>query len=84
MADVGNIIRELRDELGISQREAAERIWGDRNLQSVLSEIENGKRSPTWETLERIADALDCDLDVRFVPREKPATGFKRPKAGDD
>lgn len=78
-------IRLARERAGKSQGDLAEAVYGDRKRQSNVSRLERGEVSPTIETLERIADALDCELEVRFVPREaKPAKGFKRPSAGDE
>lgn len=36
-----------------------------------ISHIETGKKSATMRTLERIAEALDAELVVDFMPRKQ-------------
>ena len=55
---------ELREQHGLSQAELAQRCGID---QGDISRIERGATSPTARTLQRIADALDAD--VQLVPR---------------
>lgn len=38
--------------------------------QTEISRIENGSRNPSLKILERLADGLDMDLEISFVPRE--------------
>lgn len=60
---LGEKIRELRKEKRYS-------IMNIRELtglsKSTISEIENDKSSPTAETLQKIADALEVTVDVFF------------------
>lgn len=60
---LGKKIRELRKEKRYS-------IMNIRELtglsKSTISEIENDKSSPTAETLQKIADALEVTVDVFF------------------
>lgn len=58
-----------RTELSLSQRELAE-LCG--TTQSAIARFESGKRPPKLDTLIRIAEALDCQLDVAFRPRTRP------------
>lgn len=67
--NIGKAIRERRTSLGLSQDAVARRIWGDRANQTLISQYERGVVSPTADTLERIADALDSDLLIEFVAR---------------
>ena len=53
----------------MSQKELALRVFGTQS-QSLVSEYERGTKQPSLEMLERIAEALNCDLEVRFVPRD--------------
>lgn len=61
---VGNIVRQAREQAGISQVGLAEEC-GMR--QPTLSRIERGATNPTVETLNDIAKALGKRLEVRFV-----------------
>lgn len=56
---IGNNIRMVRNAIGISQTELANRVGSDK---SAISRYENGTQRPSLETLMRIADALDVDL----------------------
>lgn len=62
--DIAMQIVELREHLGLTQDELAERCGMD---QGDISRIERGATSPTARTLQRIAVALDADL--RLVAR---------------
>ena len=48
-------MRALREKLGMSQEEVAERAGVDRTYISIL---ERGLKSPTLDTMERICAAL--------------------------
>jgi len=66
---VGQRIKEIREEAGLSQERFAREI--DRSRQTIY-EAEAGRRIPDWETLERIAEYGGLD------PREllqSPAPG---------
>lgn len=52
-----NRIREVRKAAGMRQCDLADKIG---TTQQAINLIEAGKRSLKYETLERIADALDC------------------------
>ncbi len=56
---IGWYIRARREHLGYTQRDAAHRAGMQ---QTMLSRIEIGKQEPTRETLDRIAEALDCHI----------------------
>lgn len=58
-----------RAELSLSQRELAE-LCG--TTQSAIARFESGARPPKLDTLIRIAEALDCELEVTFRPRTRP------------
>ena len=65
----GQIIGKLRTQRGMSQ-EVLSGLAGI--ARSHLAEIENGRKSPTVETLWRIAGALDMRLSdlIRMVEEE--------------
>ena len=59
---------EQRRARGLSQQELAE-LCG--TTQSAIARLESGGRPPRIDTLLRIANALDCELQVRLKPRTK-------------
>ena len=58
-----------RTELLLSQRELAE-LCG--TTQSAVARFESGTRPPKLDTLIRIAEALDCELNMRIPPPYPP------------
>ena len=54
-AAIGAKLRAVREKLGMSQEEVAERAGVDRTYISIL---ERGLKSPTLDTMERICAAL--------------------------
>jgi len=64
--ELGQRIAEERLRRGLSQRELAE-LTG--TTQSAVSRLEGGGRVPRLDTLLRVANALDCSLEVRLHPR---------------
>lgn len=60
---LGARIKELRKRTDLSQEKFAEKIGIDGKY---LSRIEVGKRYPSLETLEHIADALQVEMKVLF------------------
>lgn len=56
---IGSNIRMVRNAIGVSQTELANRVGSDK---SAISRYENGIQRPSLDTLMRIADALDVDL----------------------
>jgi transcriptional regulator with XRE-family HTH domain len=55
--NIGARIRELREELGLTQRELADRLPGKTEGKDI-SRWENGKHRPSPDTLAAVADAL--------------------------
>lgn len=72
--DIANDISELlistRKQIGISQRELAERTGIP---QANISKIENGHYLPSLTILKRLADGLGRRLVVDFVDLEQEA-----------
>jgi ribosome-binding protein aMBF1 (putative translation factor) len=68
---IGEEVRRLRAERGLSQQQLAERMGVP---QSVVARLEAGGVEPRLSTLDRVARALDVELDVHFragAPRDR-------------
>lgn len=61
---IGDEVRRLREERGLSQRELGERMGA---TQSVIARLEAGGVEPTIATLDRVAAALEVELDIHFA-----------------
>mgnify|MGYP000955034759 CR=1 FL=1 len=59
-------IKDKREQLGISQKELAERA---KMSQSFLCDIEQGRSKPSIDTALKIAKALDVD-NIKFFEEE--------------
>jgi transcriptional regulator with XRE-family HTH domain len=66
---IGSQIRQIREALGMTQSQLAERS----NLQqSVIAEIEGGKRTDLClTTIAKLAGGLNCQSVVQLVPQRK-------------
>lgn len=64
---VGERIRSIRGEQGISQAELADKLGVSR---ASIVNIEAGRQRPPLHLLWKIADALDTEL-VLLIPRKK-------------
>lgn len=75
----GGWIRAIRESLGMTQAQLAERL--DITQQS-LNELEKSEATGriTLETLRRVAAALDCQVVYAVVP-EKPLAEIRRERA---
>ena len=60
----GEIVRERRAELGLSQEELAERCGFDRKS---ISRVETGAFSPSLDRVWRLADGLEVPLADLFA-----------------
>jgi ribosome-binding protein aMBF1 (putative translation factor) len=65
-AQIAGQVAERRKELGLSQVQLAELC---NTTQSAIARLESGGRPPRIDTLQRIANALDCELAVELRPR---------------
>jgi predicted transcriptional regulator len=65
-ANIAHKVAKRRVEKNLSQRELAE-LCG--TTQSAIARLERGGRPPRIDTLQRIAEALECELIVDLVPR---------------
>lgn len=63
-------IKILRTALGMTQDQLARRLGFKSNV--PITRLENKeKENPTLETLKKYADALGCELFIRFVPKKE-------------
>lgn len=76
--DIGNCLRKLRAERGLSIRSLAEQAGLNAN---TLSLIENSKSSPSVSTLQQIAGALDVPITA-FFEVDTPKNNISYQKAG--
>jgi transcriptional regulator with XRE-family HTH domain len=60
--DVGSVIREHRQRLGLSQRSLALRAG---TTQAAVSRIERGLTVPTWETVRALLLAMGYEPELR-------------------
>ena len=75
---VGSQVHRLRVAAGVSAVELTQRSGVSR---SMLSRIENGQVSPSVETLDRLASALDVPLS-RFFAEQRYRTDFSHVPSG--
>ena len=61
--EIGNRIKEIRSEKGISQEKLALKAELDR---TYVAGVENGKRNPSIKSLEKIINALDTNFGFFF------------------
>jgi HTH-type transcriptional regulator / antitoxin HipB len=66
MESIGQQLRARRQALGLSQAALAAKAGVSRIF---VEKIEAGARTPSWGTLERLARALGCRVDLTIVPR---------------
>lgn len=63
--NLGQIIREKREALGMTQIEVAEKAGVDRNY---IGMVERGERNPSYLSLIKIADGLNMSVDQLIKP----------------
>lgn len=81
MKTLGEYIRELREKKDISVRELARQL---KVSAAFLSDIELGRRHPSDEVMERLADCLDTTLeDMQKYDARPPVQELKRITAND-
>lgn len=68
MGNFQNIFKQLRLSSGLTQVEMAEKIGISR---STIGMYETGAREPDFETLEKIADFFNVDIDYLLGRTEK-------------
>lgn len=76
MESLGTFIRRTRDEKDISLREFARRLGVSA---AFASDIELGRRFPSDDMFEKIAEVLDSELTtLRRLDTRTPVDGLKR------
>ena len=66
-AQIAGQVADRRKGRGLSQADLAELVG---TTQSAIARLESGGRPPRIDTLLRIANALDADLDIELLDRE--------------
>jgi transcriptional regulator with XRE-family HTH domain len=66
-AQIAGQVADRRKERGLSQAELAALVG---TTQSAIARLESGGRPPRIDTLLRIANALEADLQVELLGRE--------------
>jgi transcriptional regulator with XRE-family HTH domain len=81
MKTLGEYIRELREKIDISVRELARQV----NVSAAfLSDVELGRRHPSDEVMERLADCLGSTLEeLQKYDARPPVQELKRITAND-
>lgn len=72
MASIGERIKRIRNEKGLTQKELAKMLG---TSQQNLAQYERNKRNPKYETVKKIANALEIDIYDLYIsgdmtPRE--------------
>lgn len=74
MYDFGSLLKELREEKGLTQARLAEKI---KRTKTVISKYENNTQSPTLETLIDLAVIFNVSLDYLAGISEKSAVSLE-------
>jgi DNA-binding XRE family transcriptional regulator len=62
------VLIDARKKYNLTQKELAKRTGIN---QADISRIERGTANPTLKLLQKLANGLDMDLELRFVPKSK-------------
>lgn len=65
--DVIRAMIKARNEQNLTQKELADRIGMN---QADICKLENGTRNPSLKLLKKLANGLNMDLRIQFVPRK--------------
>ncbi len=63
---LASTVVDLRKDAGLTQEELARKMG---TTQPVVARLESGRGRPSMRTLERLAEATDSRLFIRFEPR---------------
>ncbi|MDA9557878.1 XRE family transcriptional regulator [Vibrio sp.] len=72
---LGNKIKKIRSELGLTLEEASARTGLAR---STLSKIENDNISPTFQAMQKLANGLNIDMPQLFEPTANAIASGRR------
>ena len=61
--EVTRVLIEARLKKGLTQKNLAKKL---KTTQSAISRLESGRVSPTISLLQKLADAFDSYLEIRF------------------
>lgn len=59
-------IARLRILRGLTQEQLAEKVG---TKQPSIARLESGRTTPSLDFLQRVAEALDAEVEIRIVPR---------------
>ncbi|MER7211370.1 helix-turn-helix transcriptional regulator [Streptosporangium sp. NPDC000239] len=68
--ELGKVVRAMREERGWSQDDLARAA---RMTRTAVARFEAGVSIPTLPILDRLARALDAELEIRLAPRAPAA-----------
>ena len=60
-------IARLRILRGLTQEQLAEKVG---TKQPSIARLESGRSTPSLDFLQRVAEALDAQVEIRIVPRQ--------------
>ena len=63
-ASIGSVIKEMRTDEQLTQEMFSKRAGISR---SYLGDLENNRKSPSVETLQKLATALNKELKIDFI-----------------
>ena len=68
MIEIGERIKELRKQIGLTQEQLAKRLWVTK---SIISAYENGTRFPSLEILRQLAYTFNVSTDYLLGVNKK-------------
>lgn len=71
---LGQAVRAIRDERGLSQVQVAEATGF---IQAWISHVEHGRRNPSWNNVVRLADGLGVRVS-ELAKRAEACAGAKK------
>ena len=79
MRNFGTILKELRQAANLTQKELAEKA---NTTQAAIGRYETNEREPTWEAVQKIAQALgvSCEVFADLPPKEPQEKEEEKPK----